>query len=330
MTNQTILVTGANGFIGGHLCAALEAAGYGVKKAVRDAEALLPAHNVCVIGEMSGETDWSDALRGVDGVVHLAARVHVLYESVTDPISEFRHTNIDATVQLARQAAAMGVKRFVFISTIGVHGNYSTKPLKEEDRPSPSNAYSASKQEAERLLMAVARETNLEVVIIRPPLVYGPGVKANFMRLMQAVDQRKPLPFGAVANARDFISVTNMCSLIITCLEHPAAVNQIFLAADGQAIATPDLIRKLAALLGKPTRLIPVPVWLLFLGAMLLRKERFYHSICSSLRIDSRKARNLLNWQPPQSLDDGLKQTVEWYLQGQYGFIREQMGQEDA
>lgn len=286
--------------------------GHAVVRAVR----LQNGPGSFAVGDVTGTTDWSEALHGVDVVVHLAARVHVLYESVTDPISEFRHTNVDATVNLARQAAQAGVKRFVFISSIGVLGNYSIRPFQEDNRPMPSNAYSASKQEAERQLMAVSRDTGLEIVIIRPPLVYGPGVKANFYRLMHAVDARKPLPFGLVKNKRDFISVTNMCSLIECCLTHPEAAGQIFLAADGEAVSTPALIRKLAALLGVKPRLIPVPVSLLLLGAMLLRKERFYHSICSSLRIDTSKAQSLLGWVPPQSLDEGLRQTVEWYLEG--------------
>jgi nucleoside-diphosphate-sugar epimerase len=307
-----VLVTGANGFIGCHLSRWLVQEGYEVHKAVRQASAM--QDHVFQVGDINGQTDWSQALDGVDVVVHAAARVHVLYETVTDPISEFRHANVDATINLAEQAHRMGVKRFVFISTIGVLGNYSRAPFVEGKQPYPSNAYSASKMEAEQQLLRLAKKTGLEVVIIRPPLVYGPGVKANFYRLMQAIDHSKPMPFGAVCNARDFISVANICSLITTCLTHPAAANEIFLAADGEPVSTPALIRKLAAAMGRKAKLIPIPVWVLSAGAFLLRKERFYHSICSSLRIDTSKARTLLGWQPPQSLDDGLRQTVEWYV----------------
>ncbi len=308
----TILVTGASGFIGSHVSRWLEAAGYGVHRVVRVAEQ--PAARTFAMGDIDGATDWRAALAGVQAVVHTAARVHVLYESVADPVKTFRHINVEATLNLARQAHASGARRFIFLSTIGVLGNYSQYPMRESDTPNPSNAYSASKLEAEQQLLQVAHETGLEVVILRPPLVYGPGVKANFHRLMYAIARRKPLPFGLVDNARDFISVSNLCSLIVTCIHHPAAANEVLLAADGQAVSTPALIRKVAGAMGVRTRLVPVPVWILQIGARLLRKERFYHSICSSLRIDTHKAQTLLSWQPPQSLDEGLQQTVAWYV----------------
>lgn len=310
-----VLVTGANGFVGSWLCDKLQGQGHQVVRVTRNHPCANPSHNHIEIGDIDEKTDWSGALQGVEVVIHTAARVHVLHESVTDPLSEFRHVNIDATVRLAEQAAEAGVRRFIFISTIGVLGNYSKTPMNEERRPSPPNAYSASKKEAEVRLMQVADRKGIEVVILRPPLVYGPGVKANFLRLMQAVDRGLPLPFGRVKNLRDFISVENLCSLVMLCLTHPDAANQIFVVADGEPISTPALIRKLAALLQKPARLLPVPRWFLWQGARLTNKERLYHSICSSLRIDTRRARNVLGWQPVQSMDEGLQQTVEWYKQ---------------
>lgn len=310
-----VLVTGANGFVGSWLCDVLQREGHEVVRAIRSGECTNPLHHHIVIGDMDGGTDWLPALAGVEVVIHTAARVHVLHESVTDPLSEFRHVNIDATVRLAEQAAESGVQRFIFISTIGVLGNYSTTPMDEHRTPNPPNAYSASKREAEVRLMQVADRTALQAVIVRPPLVYGPGVKANFLRLMQAVDKGMLLPFGRVRNKRDFISIENLCQLVMLCLDHPAAANQIFVVADGEPISTPALIRKLARLMEKPARLLPVPRWLLWQGAKFMRKERLYHSICSSLRIDTSHARTLLGWQPAQSFDEGLRQTVEWYKQ---------------
>lgn len=281
---------------------------------VRQVQCSNPSHDHVAIGDIDGATDWSSALEGVDAVIHAAARVHVLHEPVRDPLSEFRHVNIDATVKLAEQAAEAGVKRFVFLSTIGVLGNYSKTPMNEHKNPTPPNAYSASKREAEVRLMQVADRTGLEVVIIRPPLVYGPGVKANFLRLMQAVDKGLPLPFGRVRNLRDFVSIDNLCSLILLCLHHPAAANQMFVVADGEPISTPALIRRLAKLMGRPSRLLPVPRWMLWQGARLMHKERLYHSICSSLRVDTSHARRTLGWQPVETLDEGLRQTVAWYM----------------
>lgn len=310
-----ILVTGSSGFVGSWLCDSLEQQGHQVVRTVRTLDEQHSSSHYYETGDMDSQTDWRAALDGVDVVVHTAARVHVLHEPVTDPLSEFRHVNIEATVNLADQAADAGVKRIVFLSTIGVLGNYSKTPMNEDRRPSPPNAYSASKKEAEVRLMQVADRRGIEVVIIRPPLVYGPGVKANFLRLMQAVDKGMLLPFGRVRNLRDFISLENLCSLIICCLDHPAAANQTFLVADGEPISTPTLIKKLAALLHKSPRLVPVPRWMLWQGARIASKERLYHSICSSLRIDTSRARQMLSWEPVQSLDEGLRQTVEWYKQ---------------
>lgn len=308
-----VLVTGANGFVGAHLVRRLRKSGYDVRRAVREL-AGEAGEDVVAVGELSGETDWSRALHGVDLVVHSAARVHVLHESVHDPDSAFRSVNVDATRELALQAAEAGVKRLVFLSTIGVLGNYSLSPFTEADKAHPSNRYSTSKWEAEQALWSVARSTGLEVVVVRPPLVYGPGVKANFLRLMEAVDHGRILPFSWVKNARDFISIRNLYHFIEHCLQHPAAANQTYLICDEEPVSTPDLVRALASEMGRTPRLVPVPHWFLRLAACMLRKERFYHSVCSSLRIETTKARHELNWQPVETMEEGLRQTVAWYL----------------
>ena len=307
-----ILVTGANGFVGSHLCEMLAQQGHQVVRAVRSRQSG-DGDDVVETGEISSTTDWRAALEGVEVVVHSAARVHVLNESINEPMSEFREINVHGTVRLAEQAAAAGVKRLVFISTIGVLGNYSESPLHEHYHPHPSNGYSRSKREAEAKLMQLPPECGIEITIIRPPLVYGPGVKANFLKLMRCIDAARPLPFGMVPNARDYVSIANLCHFIERCLWHEAAANQVFLVADGEPISTPELIRRLARLMGRPVRLLPVPRWVLRVGARLLRKERLYHSICSSLRIDTSKAQLYLDWQPVESLQQGLEQTVAWY-----------------
>ena len=314
-----VLVTGANGFIGGHLCAHLSAHGYEVRKAVRR---LSPEPDSFAVGELGEQTDWSAALEGVEVIVHAAARVHVLHEVVDDPVSEFLGVNVKATQHLARSAAKAGVKRLVFISSIGVLGNYSEAPFSESDQPNPSNIYSMSKWEAEQALRRIADEMELDVVIIRPPLVYGPGVKANFLRLMEHVHQRHPMPFRMIHNARDFVSISNLCHFIEQVMEHPQAANQTYLICDGQAVSTPELISRLATLMGTSARLLPVPDSMLHLGAKLLSKERFYHSVCSSLRIDTRKAREELDWKPAESLQQGLEQTVQWFLTEQQNMQR--------
>ncbi len=305
-----ILVTGANGFVGSNLCSMLQQHGHEVVHAVRQSDT---AGDFCV-GELDGNTDWSEALQGVDAVVHTAARVHVLHEKVADPDREFRTINVEATTHLAHEAIKAGVKRLVFLSTIGVLGNYSDEPFTEAADPNPSNAYSSSKWQAENRLRKIATDTGLEVVIIRPPLVYGPGVKANFYRLMHNVYKCRYLPFGRVKNKRDFVSVTNLCDLIDCCLSHPQAANETFLVADGEAVSTPHLVKKLAKHMHKPTKLLYIPIRWLSRIAVCVGKERLYDSVCRSLRIDTSKAHQLLGWSPPQRMDEGLEQTVHWYI----------------
>lgn len=313
-TPLRVMVTGANGFVGSSLCHMLHHQGHHVVGTTRTPHHV-EQYEQMVIGELNAKTDCYEALKKIDVVVHSAARVHVLYDTVADPISEFRQVNVEASANLARQAIEAGVKRMIFISTIGVLGNYSLAPFCETDEPQPSNAYAVTKWEAEQKLNDIAKSSGLEMVMIRPPLVYGPGVKANFYRLMDHVAKGKPLPFGRVVNARDFVSVKNLSHLISVCLAHPKASGELFLVADRESVSTPQLIRKLAQHLGVYPRLLPVPEILLHWGARLLQKERFYHSVCSSLQIDTAKAWQLLDWQPMQTLDEGLGETVAWYKQ---------------
>ena len=264
------------------------------------------------VGNIDGATRWSTVLRGKDAVIHLAARVHVMRESAGDPLAEFRRVNTEGTLNLARQAVLAGVKRFVFISSVKVNGE-STEPghsFTEADTPNPQDAYGQSKHEAEQGLRQLSADTGMEVVIIRPPLVYGPGVKANFAVLMRAVQRGWPLPLGAVHNQRSLVALDNLVDLIVTCITHPQAANQTFLVSDGEDLSTPDLIRRMARALNRSARLLPVPVLALQAGASLLGKGDAVQRLCGNLQIDISKARSLLGWLPPWSVDEGLRRAV--------------------
>jgi UDP-glucose 4-epimerase len=305
--HSRVLVTGAAGFVGRALCDRLIAAGYTVTSAVRR-RSNLPEE--LVVGDIGPSTDWRMALAGCDAVVHLAARVHVMRESVQDPLALYREINTVATLNLARQAARAGVKRFVFISTIKVNGEGRDEPYCETDVAGPEDAYAMSKWEAEQGLHRIAQETGLEVVILRPPLVYGPGVKANFQRLIQAVSRGWPLPLGAIRNRRSLLYLGNFVDAIRLCVEHPAAAGQTFLLDDGEAISTPDLIRRLAHAMGRPARLLAVPVGALEFAGALLGKRAAISRLAGSLHVDSSAIRSLLGWTPPFSMEAGLAATV--------------------
>lgn len=311
----TALITGADGFIGSHLCRHLSSAGYDIIAAVRKSCGDKARYMSCkvAVGDMGGDIDWTEALSRADVVVHSAARVHVLSEQSKDPIGAFRRVNVEATEKLARQAAQAGCKRFVFISTIGVLGPVSDHPLSEEDQPAPKNPYALSKWEAEQALWEVAKETGLKIVILRMPLVYGPGVKANFLSLMNCVAHSIPLPFGGIENARDFLSVTNLCDAVQLCLVHENAADEVFHLCDGEAVSTADLIRGISEAADKSPKLWPVPAWMLRFGLRLIGKAALYNSVCCSLRVDDSKLRRTLGWHPPQSLKEGLQQAVDWY-----------------
>jgi len=268
--------------------------------------------NSFVVGNIDGTTGWSKALQSAEAVIHLAARVHVMCESVDDPLAEFRRVNTEGTLNLARQVATAGVRRFIFLSTIGVNGKSTShgKVLTPDDTPSPHDPYSISKYEAEIGLHSIAQLTGMEVVIIRPPLVYGANAPGNFGKLTRLVAKSFPLPLGSINNLRSFVGIDNLIDFIVTCLEHPAAANETFMVSDGEDLSTPDLIRRMARAMNRPARILPVPVWALKAGALLQGKVDAVQRLCGNLQVDISKARELLGWNPPVSVDEGLRRAV--------------------
>lgn len=309
----TVLVTGASGFVGHNLCAELVRHGHKVRGVVRELSRAAGLQcELVAVRDIGDGVDWSSKLDGIEVVVHLAARVHVMHDTEADPLAAFRAVNVEGTLSLARQAAVTGVKRFVFISSVKVNGE-CTQPghmFTEADAPNPQDAYGVSKYEAEVGLRQLAEDTSMEVVIIRPPLVYGPGVKANFAALMRAVQRGWPLPLSAVHNQRSLVSLDNLVDFIVTCISHPQAANQTFLVCDGQDMSTSELVRGMAQAVGRPVRLLPVPVWALQAGAALLGKGDEVQRLCGNLQVDISKARSLLGWVPPVSVTEGLKATA--------------------
>jgi len=313
-----VLITGVNGFIGKTLSDELVIKDFNVNGTVRSVMSVdFPgAITKFVIKDIDSKTDWQNALEGVDRVIHLAARVHVMKDTAIDALSEFRRVNVEGTLNLARQAVEAGVQRFIFISSIKVNGEGSIlgQPYTPEDQPAPVDPYGISKREAEDGLRQLASETGMEVVIIRPPLVYGPGVKANFQSMMRWLDKGIPLPLGAIHNKRSFVALDNLIDLIATCIHHPAAANQTFLAGDGEDISTTELLHRMAAALGKKAWLIPVPSFILEWGASLVGKQSITQKLCGSLQVDISKARDLLGWKPPVSVDEALRKTAQYYM----------------
>jgi UDP-glucose 4-epimerase len=302
-----VLVTGANGFVGAALCDGLANSGHQVLPGVRSKSGL---PNEVVVGDIGNSSDWRPVLKGCEAVVHLAARVHVMNDSSQDPLTLYREANTNATLSLARQAAQAGVKRFVFISTIKVNGEGRDEPYREADVPAPEDAYAISKWEAEQGLWQIARETELEVVILRPPLVYGPGVKANFLRLMRTIERGWPLPLGAIANRRSLLYLGNFVDAIRVCVEHPAAAGQTFLLDDGEPVSTPQLIRAVAQAMGRPAHLLGVPASVLEFAGALLGKRSAVARLTGALWLDSSAIRSRLGWTPPYTLQQGLDATV--------------------
>ncbi|NMY04728.1 SDR family oxidoreductase [Pseudomonas sp. WS 5059] len=313
-----LLVTGSSGFVGRHLIQQLQGStDYQVRALVRRLpDASASDVEYVVLADFSAVSPEHPALQGVDVVVHLASRVHVMNDTETDPLAAFRRVNVGHTLALARSAASAGARRFVFVSSVKVNGEQTApgRPFRETDPSAPVDPYGVSKMEAEEALKALALETGLEVVIIRPVLVYGPGVKANFESMMKWLVKRVPLPFGAIRNQRSLVALDNLVSLILTCTTHPAASNETFLASDGDDVSTSALLRKLAKALGAPARLIPVPQWVLVWGATLLGKKALSQRLCGSLQVDVTKARQVLGWQPPLTLEQGLAVTAQHYV----------------
>ncbi|MGX1187539.1 nucleoside-diphosphate-sugar epimerase [Pseudomonas sp. F-14 TE3623] len=318
MRSKTFLVTGGSGFLGRALINRLvQFSGSSVVAPVRTLSATFPAGvRLLPLTNLNGENDWRDALTGVDVAVHAAARVHVMKEVSLDPLAAFREVNVEATLNLARQAAASGVKRFIYISSIKVNGEGTEHGMaySADDVPAPIDPYGISKLEAEQGLKVLAADTGMEVVIIRPVLVYGPGVKANFLSMMRWLYRGVPLPFGAIHNQRSLVAIDNLIDLIVTCCDHPAAANQVFLASDGEDVSTTQLLRKLAGALGKPAILLPIPAWLMSGAAALLGQRALSDRILGSLQVDISKNRQLLGWTPPVTLDKALGLTAQHFL----------------
>lgn len=306
---MNILLTGASGFVGKHLGRQVDLQGaFTLTSVVRRPGSAEFGHEV-LVNSLDAGTEWFRALRDQQVVIHAAARAHIVKDETPDPLAEYRRVNVDGTVNLARQAAAAGVKRFIYISSIKVNGDEAPldKPFTAHDIPAPEDPYGISKLEAELGLGDVSRDTGMEVVIIRPPLVYGRGVKGNFASMTKLVEKGLPLPLGAVHNKRSLVSLDNLVDLIITCIDHPAAANQVFLAGDGEDLSTSELLRRVGTAMGKPARLLPVPAALLQFGATVLGKNAMAQRLLGSLQVDISKTRDVLGWEPPVSVDEGLR-----------------------
>jgi UDP-glucose 4-epimerase len=316
MMSHRVLLTGSTGFVGKAVLQRLLERGDSVVAALRQSSAPVDGKaEVFRFAELDEACDWQAGVAGVGTVIHSAARVHVMNDTEADPLAAFRRVNVAGTLNLARQAAAAGVRRFIFISSIKVNGEGTPKgqPYTADDRPAPADPYGVSKREAEDGLREIARQTGMDVVIIRPVLVYGPGVKANFLAMMRWLDKGVPLPFGAIDNRRSLVALDNLADLVVTCVDHPNAANQTFLVSDGEDLSTTGLLRRMAQALGRPARLLPVPGSLLALAANALGRRALSQRLCGSLQVDIQKTRSLLDWTPPLSVDAALSLTARDY-----------------
>nr|WP_315495528.1 SDR family oxidoreductase [uncultured Rhodoferax sp.] len=305
-----LLVTGANGFVGRSLLETLNMSGHDVVPCVRNAAGLRGERS---IGSIDGSSDWSSVLTGCQAVIHLAARVHVMHEKTGDPLHEFRKTNVVGTLNLARQAAALGVKRFVFLSSIKVNGESTDvgAAFTPGSPPCIVDPYGVSKWEAEQGLRKIAADTGMELVIIRSPLIYGKGVGANFAQLIGLVRKKLPLPFGAIDNRRSLIAIDNLTNFISLCVNHPKAAGETFLVSDGDDISTPELVRRIAAAEGCRASLWPIPVWLLMAAGSLFGRRKVMERLCGNLQVDMSKAYRLLGWRPVIEMQAALKKMAE-------------------
>lgn len=310
-----ILVTGANGFVGFALCEEALRRGLKVRGATRSAYPLPAGVEQVPTGLIDEKTDWESALQEVDVIIHLAARVHVMQEDAINPLAEFRRVNVAGTEHLARSAAACGVKRLVYVSSIKVNGEETLAGhcFTELDSPAPQDPYAKSKWEAEQILHRVAKETGLEIVIVRPPLVYGAGVKGNFIQMLKVLAKGIPLPLASVQNRRSVVYLGNFVDALLLCASHPAAAGQTYLVRDGSDLSTPDLLRQLGMAMGRPARLLPCPAWLLSIVARMAGKSEQMVRLLGSLQVDDSKIHRELGWQPPYTLQQGVKSTAEWY-----------------
>ena len=313
-----ILVTGANGFVGSKLCQVLIDNSDTVHAITRRQNFPLETSTLKYfsVNNIGSDTQWERALDRVDCVIHLAARVHVMLDSSSNPLAIYREVNTVGTMNLARQALKAGVKRFIYISSIKVNGESTSKntSFKASDETFPTDPYAISKYEAEQQLFELTKNTNMSIVVIRPPLVYGPGVKANFFSMMRWVNKEIPLPLGLIHNKRSLVALDNLVDLILVCSTHKAAVNQIFLVSDGNDLSVTQLLQSMAKALDKTSRLIPVPVWLLRLGATILRQTNISNRLLDSLQVDMRKTQELLNWEPSITTEEALKETANHFI----------------
>lgn len=301
-----ILITGATGFVGRALTRELSLRGISYKATSRTSH-----HDFHHVKVIDGQTNWKDILTGVDSIIHLAARAHVLREDAADPSRAFFSINTEGTQNLARQAQSAGVRRFVFVSSIGVNGSFTTDlPFTEEAIPNPHSIYARSKHLAEIGLQTIAERSNMDAVIIRPPLIYGRDAPGNFALLKRLVGTGMPLPLGSINNRRSFIYVENLVDLLITCVDHPAAKNQTFLVSDGEDISTTDLLRRMAHAMIRPSRLVPFPAGTLKLLARCLAQDEAATRLLASLQIDTSKARQFLDWRAPFSVSEGLRRSL--------------------
>lgn len=308
-----ILVTGSTGFVGLRLCAALRENNLGVREAVRCSPIHVAERERVAVGEIDGQTDWRQAVEGINSIIHLAGRAHVMRESHADPLMAYRRLNVVGTVRFAQQAAAAGVRRFVFVSSIKVNGEATTdRPFTEADSPAPLDAYGLSKYEAEVELKRIGRETGMEVVVVRPTLVYGPGVKGNFLSLLRWINRGLPLPLARCDNRRSLVGLENLVDLLRCCATDPRAAGHTFLAGDGEDLSTPELVRRVAFALRVKPRLLPVPASWLRLAARTIGRTGIYERLCGSLQVDIGHAREVINWMPPSSVQEELARTASW------------------
>jgi UDP-4-keto-D-QuiNAc 4-reductase len=312
MASCTLLLTGANGFVGTSVLELAAArASFSVRGVVRApvTAQVQGVEYVCVPTGLAPETDWRAPLSGADVVVHAAARVHVLNDRSLDPLGDYRRANVAGTLQLASQAADVGVKRFVFLSSIKVNGEQTAADarFRADDLPAPSDPYAISKYEAERALFDLGERRGIEIVVIRPPLVVGPGVRANFLTMMRWVSKGLPLPFGLVRNRRSLVATRNLADLILCCATHPAAAGQVFLVSDGEDLSTPELLRRVGIALGRPAKLVPVPPALIAAAATAVGRGALARRLLSSLEVDLPPTRQTLGWQPIVGVDDGIR-----------------------